>query len=312
MSIGMLLPVLLPIGAVIGWGLTRIPARRRGGLERRIDTMMSSRPLSPAAKQDTGVRMWWLEWFARLLKMPVDLPLANVAPPIPIFGAGTALACGSIWFGRGMTSWPLSIAAGLVVWVVLVRGVFAWERDRYQTRLRHQLPDTIRLAVSTIRAGLPVIEAFRAITEEMASPTRDEFMRVEREMALGSTPADALLALNERTRVSEYAIFAVSIGVQGRSGGNFTETMQTLAETVQQRLAVATRAKALAVRVKLTAIIMCVLAVVAALGLSTIRPRSIHIPFHEAAEARAFVFAILLLLLGVAIMRQIIRAGTRD
>ena len=310
MSIGMLLPVLLPIGAVIGWGLTRIPARRRGVLERRIDTMMSSRPLAAAAKQDTGVRMWWLERSARLLKMPVDLPLANVVPPILIFGAGTTLACGSIWFGRGLMSWPLSIIAGLAVWAVLVRGAFAWERDRYQTRLRHQLPDTIRLAVSTVRAGLPVIEAFRAIREEMTSPTRDEFVRVEREMALGSTPADALLALNERTGVSEYAIFAVSIGAQGRSGGHFTETMQNLAETVRQRLSVAARAKALAARAKLSAIIMCVVAVVAALGLSTIRPRAIHIPFHEAAEARAFAFAILLL--GVAIMRQMIRAGTRD
>ena len=308
MRIGMPWPMRLLIGAVT----EKFPARRRGVLEHRIDTVVPKLPLSPAAKQITGVRTRCLEQTARLLRMPVDLPLANVVPPALIFAAATALACGVIWFGIGMMSWPPDIAAGLAVWIVLVRAAFAWERDRYRTRLMYQSPDTIRWAAGAIRTGLPVIEAFRAIAEDMESPTRDEFMRVQREIALGSTQADALLALYGRTGLSEYAVFAVSIGAQGRSGGDLTETMQNLTETVRQRLTVAAREKALAAQVKFSAVIMSILAVVVALGWSAIHRRSIHAPFHDANGTPALALAIITLLLGVAIMRQMIAAGTRD
>jgi tight adherence protein B len=317
MRIGILLPVLLLIGAVIGWVLTAIAARRRGVLERRIETMISGRPLSLAVTAAGSIRVRRtqsprLQRAARLLRMPVDLPLANVFPSALIFGIGTALAVGSAWLDHVLTSWPLSVLAGLVVWIVLVRGAFAWELSRYQAQLVRQLPDTIQLVVSATRAGLPVTEAFRAIAEEMASPTRDEFIRVEREMALGRTPAEALLALHERTGVAEYAIFAVTIGVQARSGGRLAETIQNLAETVRDRLAIAARAKALAGEAKVSAIIMCILPVISGLVLSVVNPKHMGILFHDPRGIRMLAFGVITLLLGIVTMRQMIRGATKN
>ncbi|HEY4173391.1 MAG TPA: hypothetical protein VGM42_10210, partial [Rhodopila sp.] len=166
MRIGMLLPVLLLIVAAVGWALAGLAARRRGALERRIDTMVSGRPLSVSVAPVSSIRVRRsdsprLEKAARLLKMPLDLPLANVFPSALIFGVGTALAIGSTWLNHVLASWPLSVVAGLVIWVVLVRGAFAWELGRYQAQLIRQLPDTIQLVVSATQAGLPVTEAFR-------------------------------------------------------------------------------------------------------------------------------------------------------
>jgi tight adherence protein B len=242
----------------------------------------------------------------------LDLPLAKVFPSALIFGVGIALAVGSAWLNHILASWPLSVIAGAVVWVVLVRGAFSWELGRYQTRLIRQLPDTIQLVVSATRAGLPVTEAFRAIAEEMASPTRDEFIRVERQMALGATPAEALLALHQRTGVAEYAIFAVTIGVQARSGGRLAETIQNLAETVRDRLAIAARARALSGEAKVSAIIMCILPVLSGLLLSVVNPKHMGILFHDPRGIRMFAFGIVTLLLGILTMRQMIRGATRD
>jgi Flp pilus assembly protein TadB len=130
MSIGMLLPMLLLIAAAVGWALAVPAARRRGALERRIDTMVSGRPLSVAVTPVSSIRVRRsdsprLEKAARLLKMPVDLPLANVFPSALVFGVGTALAIGSAWLNHILASWPLSVIGGLVVWVLLVRGAFA-------------------------------------------------------------------------------------------------------------------------------------------------------------------------------------------
>src|SRR5205085_7797653 len=66
------------------------------------------------------------------------------------------------------------------------------------------------------------------------------------EMNLGRPAEEAIEAIHERTQVAEYAIFAVTLAVQLKAGGNLSETLQTLGDTVTQRVALAARAKALA------------------------------------------------------------------
>jgi hypothetical protein len=76
-----LLPVLVLIAAAIGLAVVGLASRRRGALERRIETMVSGRPLSMAVTPVSSIRVRRsdsprLEKAARLLKMPLDLPLA--------------------------------------------------------------------------------------------------------------------------------------------------------------------------------------------------------------------------------------------
>ncbi|MGD0103359.1 MAG: type II secretion system F family protein [Rhodopila sp.] len=317
MRLSMLLPLLLLLAVTGGWVMAGISARRRIELGRRLETVVSGRPLSPRLNQGTSIRVRGrqsprLQKAALLLKIPLNLPLAHIVPPALVFVASTVLACIAFWIANVLTSRSVSIVAAVVVWVVLVRGAFALELGRYQALLVRQLPDTIQLVVSATRAGLPVSEAFHAIAEEMASPTRDEFVRVERDMALGSTPDEALLAMHERTGVAEYAIFAVTLGVQARSGGRLAETIQNLAETVRERLAIGDRAKALAGEAKLSAIFMCVLPVIAGVFLSIVNPKHMSVLFHDPRGVRMLSFGIVTLILGIASMQALIRGATRD
>src|SRR6185295_7524387 len=92
----------------------------------------------------------------------------------------------------------------------------------------------------------PVNEAFRTVAKEMPQPTAGQFAVVCSELSLGMPPAEAVEAVYRRTQVAEYGIFAVTLAVQLKSGGALTETLQTLGDTVRQRVALAARAKALA------------------------------------------------------------------
>jgi tight adherence protein B len=317
MRIGLLLPCLLLAAAIVGWVVLAVTSRRRAALERRIDTMVSARPSAPVTDLSSSIRVRRqqsprLERVGRLLSFPVGLPLAHVVPPVVMFAAGTGLAGGSVWLLHLLASWPVTIAAAVLLWFVMVRSLFAWELGRYQARLLRQLPDTIQLIVSATRAGLPVTESFRAISEEMQSPTREEFLQVSREMALGSTPDEALLSLHKRTKVTEYAILAVTIGVQARSGGRLAETIQNLAETIRDRLAITARAKALAGEAKVSAIIMCILPVLAGLLLSVVNPKHMGVLFHDPRGLHMFSIGVVMLLLGIVTMRQMIRGASKD
>src|SRR5436189_140356 len=97
---------------------------------------------------------------------------------------------------------------------------------RLANQLFRQLPDTIELVTSTVRAGLPVNEAFRTIAREMPQPTAGQFAIVCSELSLGRPPEEAIEAVYRRTLVAEYAMFAVTLAVQLKSGGSLAETLQ--------------------------------------------------------------------------------------
>ena len=123
-----------------------------------------------------------------------------------------------------------------------MRALFGWDQHRYAERLLRQLPDTMELITSAVRAGLPVDEACRAVAREMQAPTRDQFSLMLDDMSLGRLPEEALRGVFDRTQVQEYAIFSVTLGVANKSGGRLAETLQTLGDTVRERVALAGRA----------------------------------------------------------------------
>lgn len=318
MLVGWLLPLLALLLVVTTLVVMLTMSRRRKALLRRLESVIpSGSSVPPIQEQAPSIRVprprgSHLNRVALLLRVPQDLPLANIVAPAWIFGIATFAGLLAIWVIHYLADWPLCVLGGIVIWVMLARGLFGWELARYRGRLLRQLPDTVQLVVSATRAGLPIFEAFRAIADEMPSPTRDEFVRVNNEMALGIAAEDALLTMHQRTGVTEYAIFAVTIGVQARSGGRLAETIQNLAETVRERLSIAGRARALAGEAKISAIIMALLPILAGGLLSFVQPGHLTPLFTDPRGIRMFMFGVITLFLGVVTMRQLIRGSTSD
>lgn len=318
MDLGWLLPFLLLLVVATALLMMLTVSRRRKLLLRRLETVIpSGSPVTPIQEHARSIRVQrpqgsHLNRAALLLRVPQDLPLAHIVAPGWIFGLATVAGLVAIWVIHYLAGWPLSVLGGIVIWVMLARGLFGWELARYRGKLLGQLPDTVQLVVSATRAGLPIFEAFRAISEEMPSPTRDEFVRVNNEMALGVAAETALLTMHQRTGVTEYAIFAVTIGVQARSGGRLAETIQNLAETVRERLAIAARARALAGEAKISAVIMALLPVLAGGLLSFVQPGHLTPLFTDPRGIRMFMVGVVTLFLGVFTMRQLIRGSTSD
>jgi len=319
MRANLLIPVVLLLVVLVGAAFALVADSRRARLLRRIEELVppldagggpAGRGPDIRAGGDPGRRIGSL--LLRFLRVPVDLPAANVIAPRIVWLAGVIIAIATGLVALAYMSVAAAIGLGLGVGVLLLRTVFGWERSRYCNALVRQLPDAIELVVSATRAGLPIREAFRGIADEMPAPTRLEFARIVNEMALGVAPEDALLALNRRTRVGEYAIFAVTIGVQMKSGGRLAETIQTLAETVRQRIGMAARAHALASEAKTSAIILTALPFVGGGLLSVIHPGYLDPLFHDPRGIRLLFVAAGGIVLGIWSMRQMIAQATGE
>src|SRR6266576_2638249 len=231
---------------------------------------------------------------------PAYVPLTGVIAAAAIFYANTLL---------GFSMLYVSLAAAIVA-IMVVRGLFGWQQRRLANQLFRQLPDTIELVTSTVRSGLPVQEAFRTIAREMPQPTAGQFAIICSELSLGRPPEEAVEDVYRRTQVAEYGIFAMTLAVQMKSGGSLSETLQTLGDTVRQRVALAARAKALAAEVIFSSrALSCAPLVVGGL-LYLISPPSIDLLFYDPTGRTLLAYAVTSVIIGSLVIRWMIRRET--
>lgn len=204
----------------------------------------------------------------------------------------------------------LAIIEGFVTGCLLVRTVIRWQQDRYADKLLRQLPDTIELTVSAVRAGLPVAEAFRGVAREMPSPTHEQFTAVMNEIALGRPIEEALRGVFDRSRVMEYAMFAVTLAVQMRSGGRLAETLQILGDAIRERVALAGKAKALAGEAKIAMRVMGSLPLLCGGAMWLENPSSIEGLFDDQRGRMLLSVALTMITIGILSMRRMIKKGT--
>jgi tight adherence protein B len=231
---------------------------------------------------------------------PAYVLLAGAITPAVIFYANSLFQFSSTYVSIG--------AAAAAFWVV--RSLFAWQQRRLTNQLFKQLPDAIQLVTSTVRSGLPVNEAFRTIAREMPQPTAGQFKIVCSELNFGRAPEEAIEGVYRRTHVPEYAMFAVTLAVQLKSGGSLAETLQTLAETVSQRVAMAARAKALAGEVIFSSRALSMAPLIIGGLLYLINPQTVDLLFTDPTGNVLLSYAIGSVILGHFVIKWMIRRET--
>jgi tight adherence protein B len=290
--------------------LDRHTRRLRG----RVEQLTGSAVAVPAPRRPVIVRPHpsggRRRWIRMLLNMPderlTNLPLSHSLVFMLGGAAGVAAATLALIY---VPPWQ-ALPAALLVGIGTVRMLFGWQVRRYALRLLQQMPDMIEMVVGAIRVGLPVGEALRSVAREMPSPTRDEFAQLCNEVAVGVPTDSAMRALYQRTGLTEYGILSMTFGVQTRSGGRLAETIQTLGETVRQRLTLASKARALAAEARLSAIALSVLPFIAAIGLSLLQPGYLSALLYEPSGRRMLTIGFVLLGTGILTMRWMIRRAT--
>ncbi|WP_373851922.1 type II secretion system F family protein [Bradyrhizobium sp.] len=237
--------------------------------------------------------------------------MVYVVRPVYVLLAGALAAAGVLYLNEVLkfSGLKAGIAAGVLA-ILVVRGLFGWQQRNFANRLFQQLPDAIQLVTSTVRSGLPVNEAFRTIAREMPQPTSGQFAIVCSELNMGRSPEEAVEEVYQRTLVPEYAMFAVTLAVQLKTGGSLAETLQTLGETVSQRVALAARAKALAGEVIFSSRALTFAPLIIGGLLYWINPQSIDLLLFDSEGNVLLAYAACSVLMGHFVIRWMVRRET--
>lgn len=101
--------------------------------------------------------------------------------------------------------------------------------------LGQQLPQGLEIIVRSLEAGHPVPTAVALVGREMPDPIGTEFGMAADEIAYGATLEQAIERMSERCQHQDIDLFAATVRLQERSGGNLTGLLKLNAATVRER-----------------------------------------------------------------------------
>jgi tight adherence protein B len=101
--------------------------------------------------------------------------------------------------------------------------------------LGFQLPQALEIIVRSLEAGHPVPTAIALVGREMADPLGSEFGMAADEIAYGATLEQAIERMSERCQHPDVDLFAATVRLQEKAGGNLTGLLKLNANTVRER-----------------------------------------------------------------------------
>ena len=167
---------------------------------------------------------------------------------VVIFGIGASVLLG------GFTGLFLTVFVVLVP--IAVVSVLATRR---QKAFNAQLPDTLQLMASTLRAGYSLMQGIEAVSQEVSEPMGRELRRVVTEARLGRPLEECLDGVAQRTGSADFAWATMAIRIQREVGGNLAELLVTVGETMTERERLRRDVNALVAEGKMSAYVLFVL-----------------------------------------------------
>jgi tight adherence protein B len=201
---------------------------------------------------------------------------------------------------------PIMGGVAFVVGILVVVGLLNFLGGREKRRFENQLPDTLTLISTSLRAGYSLLQAVEAVASEAPNPTAREFGRAIVEARLGRQVVAALQGITTRTQSQDFEWAVMAIEIQREVGGNLAEVLQTVSETMRQRNRLKGEIRALTAEGRISAIVLGILPFAMGGFLFASNPDYIGVLFENTFGLVALAAGGLLMLAGGIWLRKIV------
>lgn len=181
-----------------------------------------------------------------------------------------------------------------------------WRKKRRILQLESQLPDAIDLMARAVRAGHPLSEGLRMAAEEAAEPLASEFRVTFEEQKFGLPFEEALMGLGDRMEVVDVRILITAILVKRQVGGNLSEILDKIAETMRARFNLKRQVRVYTAQGRMSGYTLAALPIVVCFMISLINPAYMQTLFQEPLGNALLAGAGFLQLIGFLWIRQIV------
>lgn len=313
-----LVAALLVFVAVTALVLALTSGNRDRATERRLNRLSEPKPreeksANAVLKRDSGTfpflsRLVSGSWSDRAAD---DLSRAGMSLKVSEFLMIRLLSAGGfailmVLFAPGATLGVLlAIVAGLVGFM-LPAWLVAFRRSRRQSALNDQLPEMLALLSNSLRSGFAFTQAIDLAADQLEPPIREELKLVQRDTTLGASMDDALEAMAARSGSYDFEMVVSSVLIQRTVGGNLSEILDTVADTVKERKRLEGEIRSLTASQRFTGLVLSIYPIVLGLVFFAIAPDVWKVLVTEEAGRLLLAVAAVLQVIGIIAIRRVL------
>ena len=173
-------------------------------------------------------------------------------------------------------------------------------------RFTAQLPDTLQLLASSLRAGFSFLQGVEAVSRESAKPMGDELRRVMIEARLGRPIEEALQDCADRMQSPDFDWAVMAVRIQREVGGNLAELLQTVGETMIERERLRRDVKSLTAEGRVSAIVLGVMPPALGAIFYVTNPTYMKVLFTHLGGQIALAVATVMMVVGFFWMKKVV------
>lgn len=164
---------------------------------------------------------------------------------------------------------PLLFAVG---WVAFASLYVQFKANRRMKQFTNQLGDAIAMMSNAIKSGFTFQQAMDIVAKEIKGPISEEFVRALNEIQLGVTLEEALEGICQRVKDDDFEMVAMSVVIQRQVGGNLSQILDTVGETIRDRIKLKGEIKSLTAEGVISGWTIALLPVIVGLFCSAVNP----------------------------------------
>ncbi|PUA16773.1 type II secretion system F family protein [Glaciimonas sp. PCH181] len=146
------------------------------------------------------------------------------------------------------------------------------KRKRRLNSIEYELPTALTVIASSLTAGVSLSIALQSYAKEISSPLANEFAHVIRLQKVGVDFETAIEEVGKRIDLIDFQLLVMTFRISKSVGGNLSETLMSLSNTIQQKLSIEGKIKSLTAQGKMQGWVMICLPALVGIALYFIQP----------------------------------------
>ena len=201
--------------------------------------------------------------------------------------------------------WYAGVLAAIII--VAVEYIYVLLRiDRRSSSFTNQLGDCLMMVANALRAGFSFLQAMEMISKEMEPPISEEFKHVMRDIGLGATVERALDDMDERVGSPDFSLVVTAVLIQQQVGGDLAQILDTISDTIQDRIRMRREVKTLTTQGRLSGWILVLTPIAMALFMTSSDPNYLDPLFKNPIGQMILVATIVMEIIGAIIIKRIV------
>ena len=246
---------------------------------------------------------------AKSLFTSLDLKLRQAGIPLAGIEIIVATIIGSALIGLLIYMLTIdgtfAIGAACIVPFIPITLISYFIRKR-QTAFTEQLGDCLVTIANALRAGYSFQQAVEVIAKEMEPPISQEFSRMSTDIRMGIALETALEQMNSRVGSKDFELVTAAVLIQREVGGNLAQILDTISDTINDRIRMKREISALTAQGRLSAVVLVILPIAIAGFMYMFNRSQMIVLIEEPIGQMAVAISLVMDVVGFLVIRKIV------